>query len=347
MPIWQRFCIRSLPARSNRERAAVFVLLCAALLAAVLLSLRCGSQNIPPWELLAAARRGDPADPALRILLHVRVPRTLAAGLAGCALALAGTLIQAVLNNAMASPNVIGVNAGAGFAALLAASLAPGTAGLTPLASFLGAMCTALFIYALAAKAGLSRTTLILAGVAVSSMLTAGSNALTLLYPDTAVGAAAFMLGGFSGVTITAVRAAGWYLAAGTALAVLLAPDLDVLRLGEESASGLGLHVGRTRFLAVLAAALLAGAAVSFSGLLGFVGLLVPHMARRLVGGESSRWLLPVSALLGGSFVLVCDVAARLLFAPLELPVGIVMSLLGGPFFLHLLLRRKKGRVYD
>ena len=96
----------------------------------------------------------------------------------------------------------------------------------------------------------------------------------------------------------------------------------------------------------LLAAALLAGAAVSFSGLLGFVGLLVPHMARRLVGGDN-RWLLPAAALLGGSFVLVCDVAARLLFAPFELPVGIVMSLLGGPFFLHLLLRRKKGRVYD
>ena len=104
--------------------------------------------------------------------------------------------------------------------------------------------------------------------------------------------------------------------------------------------------MGRTRFLAVLAAALLAGAAVSFSGLLGFVGLLVPHMARRLVGGDN-RWLLPSAALLGGGFVLLCDVAARLLFAPFELPVGIVMSLLGGPFFLHLLLHRKKGRVYD
>lgn len=346
MPVSRRYCILKLPARSNRDRAAVMALLAAALGAAVLLSLRCGSRNIPLEELLTALRRGNPDDPVLRILLHVRVPRTLAGGLAGCALALAGTLIQAVLNNAMASPNVIGVNAGAGFAALLAASLAPGAAGLTPLASFLGAMAAAMFIYALAAKAGLSRTTLILAGVAVSSMLTAGGNALTLLYPDTAVGAAAFMLGGFGGVTLSSVRAAGGYLAAGGLLAALLAADLDVLRLGEESAAGLGLHVGRTRFLAVLAAALLAGAAVSFSGLLGFVGLLVPHMARRLVGGDN-RWLLPAAALLGGAFVLLCDVAARLLFAPFELPVGIVMSLLGGPFFLYLLLHRKRGRVYD
>ncbi len=346
MPVLLKSSIRSLPAKSNRGRAAVLALLAAALWAAVALSLRCGSQDIPLGKLLAALRQRDPNDPALRILLYVRVPRTLAGGLAGCALALAGALIQAVLNNAMASPNVIGVNAGAGFTALLAASLAPGAAGLVPLASFLGAMCTALFIYALAAKTGLSRTTLILAGIAVSSMMTAGSNALTLLYPDTAVGAAAFMLGGFNGVTLASVRSAGWYLAAGAALAAFLAADLDVLRLGEESAAGLGLHVGRTRFLAVLAAALLAGAAVSFSGLLGFVGLLVPHMARRLVGGDN-RWLLPSAALLGGGFVLLCDVASRLLFAPYELPVGIVMSLLGGPFFLHLLLHRKKGRVYD
>lgn len=346
MPISQKFCIRSLPAKSNRERAAALILLACALCAAALLSLRLGSRNIPAGQLLSALRRGDTADPALRILLYARIPRTLAAGLAGCALALAGTLIQAVLNNAMASPNVIGVNAGAGFAALLSVTLAPGAAGLMPLASFLGALAAALFIYALAARAGLSRTTLILAGIAVSSMLTAGSNALTLLYPDAVVGATGFMLGGFNGVTLSAIRGAGWYLTAGTVLSALLAADLDVLRLGEESAAGLGLHVGRTRFLAVLAAALLAGAAVSFSGLLGFVGLLVPHMARRLVGGEN-RWLLPASALLGGSFVLLCDVAARLLFAPFELPVGIVMSLLGGPFFLHLLLRRKKGRVYD
>ena len=122
--------------------------------------------------------------------------------------------------------------------------------------------------------------------------------------------------------------------------------DLNVLQLGEESAAGLGLHVGRVRFFAILAAALLAGGAVSFAGLLGFVGLLVPHMARRLVGGDN-RWLLPASALLGGGFVLLCDVLARVLFAPFELPVGIVMSLLGGPFFLSLLLRHKRSRVYD
>lgn len=345
MSILRRSCIRSWPTASNRGRAAALGALGALLAAAVLLSLACGSHALSPAELLAALHLGDPRDPALRILLYVRVPRTVAAVAAGGALAAAGTLIQAVLNNSMASPNVIGVNAGAGFAALLAVTVLPSGVWWAAPAAFLGALGTALFIYALAVRAGLSRTTLILAGLAVGSMLTAGSNALTLLDPDAAVGSQAFLLGGFQGVTLAAVGRAGPYLAAGALLAALLAADLNVLQLGEESAAGLGLHVGRTRFLAILASALLAGSAVSFAGLLGFVGLLVPHMARRLVGGDE-RWLLAASALLGGAFVPVCDVLARVLFAPFELPVGIVMSLLGGPFFLHLLLRHKRSRVY-
>lgn len=297
-------------------------------------------------QLVSALYGREPSDPVWRILVHVRLPRTLAGFAAGGALAVAGALIQSVLNNAMASPNVIGVNAGAGFFAMLAVTLTPGMAGALPAASFFGALCTALFVYALAVKAGLSRTTLILAGIAVSSILTAGVNAITLLFPDDVIGATGFMLGGFSGVTLSSVGGAAWYLLAGLLLAFVLAADLNVLQLGEESAQSLGLHLGRTRFLAILAAALLAGGAVSFAGLLGFVGLLVPHMARRLTGHDN-RWLLPACLLLGGAFVLLCDVLARVLFAPFELPVGIVMSLLGGPFFLVMLLRRKRSRVYD
>lgn len=340
MPISQTSSIRI--RNSAKGRCLILLALAALLVFCVWLSLRCGSQNYTLMQMLTA----EPHSTPWSILVHARVPRTLAALLAGFALALAGALIQAVLNNAMASPNVIGVNAGAGFFAMLTAVLFPGVAGLTPMASFLGAFGTALFIYLLAVRAGLSRTTLILAGIAVSSILTAGINTITLLFPDTVIGATGFMLGGFSGMTLAAIQGAGGYLLLGTVLAGFLAVDLNVLQLGEESAASLGLHVGRVRFLAILASALLAGAAVSFAGLLSFVGLLVPHMARRLVGGDN-RWLLPASALLGGSFVLGCDVLSRLLFTPFEFPVGIIMSLLGGPFFLHLLMRRKRSRVYD
>ena len=326
----------------KRSVAALGALLAAALL----LSVGCGSQWYTPARLWQALCAADAADPVWRILCFVRLPRTAAAVLAGAALGVAGALIQSVLNNAMASPNVIGVNAGAGLGALLAASLVPGAAALLPGVAFVGALVAALFIWMLAAVAGLSRTTLILAGVTVSSILTACMNTLKLLFPDVAVGSMAFLLGTLSGVTTAQVQRALPWLAAGFVLAALLAADLNVLQLGEDMAAGLGLPVARVRFAALLTAALLAGAAVSFAGLLGFVGLLAPHIARRLVGGDNRR-LLPVTALASADLMLLCDVAARVLFAPFELPVGVLLSLVGGPFFLFLLLRRKRSRLYD
>ena len=326
----------------KRSAAALGALLAAALL----LSVGCGSQWYTPARLWQALCAADAADPVWRILCFVRLPRTAAAVLAGAALGVAGALIQSVLNNAMASPNVIGVNAGAGLGALLAASLVPGAAALLPGAAFAGALAAALFIWLLAAVAGLSRTTLILAGVTVSSILTACMNTLKLLFPDAAVGSTAFLLGTLSGVTTAQLQRALPWLAAGFVLAGLLAADLNVLQLGEDMAAGLGLPVARVRFAALLTAALLAGAAVSFAGLLGFVGLLAPHIARRLVGGDNRR-LLPVTALASADLMLLCDVAARVLFAPFELPVGVLLSLVGGPFFLFLLLRRKRSRLYD
>ena len=151
------------------------------------------------------------------------------------------------------------------------------------------------------------------------------------------------MTGSFSGVTLVRIREASWYLAAGAVLALFLMNELNVLRLGEESAAALGMAVGRVRFLSVLAAALLAGGAVSFAGLLGFAGLLVPHMARRLFGSDC-RWLYPGSILLGAALVTLCDTLSRVLFAPFELPVGILLAALGGPYFLWLLLQRKGRR---
>lgn len=244
----------------------------------------------------------------------------------------------------MASPNVIGVNAGAGFFALLAGVLLPQRA--VPGAAFAGALVTALLIYLLALRAGLARTTLVLAGLAVSGILTAGVNTMRLLFPEGVTGADGFLIGGLSGVSLTAVGSALPYLAAGGVLALFLAPELNILALGEQTAASLGLPVGRTRLASILAAALLAGATVSFAGLISFVGLLVPHIARRLVGVDH-RVLLPACALLGAIFLLVCDTAARTLFAPYELPVGILLNVIGGVFFLYLLLGRKRGRVYD
>lgn len=323
--------------------------LLAGLALAVVLSaaagLCLGSQPYTLPQLVQALRAQDPQDTVWRVLVYVRLPRVLAGMGAGAGLAVAGVLLQAVLNNAMASPNVIGVNAGAGFFALLTMVAVPAVPGAVQFASFLGALGCAMLVYALAWRAGLSRTTLVLAGLAVSGMLTAGINTLKLLWPEIVGSSPGFLTGGLSGVTLPMLAAACPYLAAGLLLSLFLAVDLNVLCLGEESAAGLGLHVTRTRFMGILAAALLAGAAVSFAGLLSFVGLLAPHMVRRFAGADH-RVLIPASALLGAAFVVDCDIAARMLFAPFELPVGILLSLIGGPFFLHLLLHRRRRRIY-
>ena len=330
--------------KDKRQNRLVLAALAVLTLGAMALSLCVGSQGVALPRLLAALRAGDPADPVRRIVLYVRLPRMAAGLCCGAAMAVAGALLQAVLNNAMASPNVIGVNAGAGFFALLAGVLLPQRA--VPGAAFAGALVTALLIYLLALRAGLARTTLVLAGLAVSGILTAGVNTMRLLFPEGDTGADGFLIGGLSGVSLTAVGSALPYLAAGGVLALFLAPELNILALGEQTAASLGLPVGRTRLASILAAALLAGAAVSFAGLISFVGLLVPHIARRLVGVDH-RVLLPACALLGAIFLLVCDTAARTLFAPYELPVGILLNVIGGVFFLYLLLGRKRGRVYD
>ncbi|MCI6521757.1 iron ABC transporter permease [bacterium] len=330
--------------KDKRQNRLVLAALAVLTLGAMALSLCVGSQGVALPRLLAALRAGDPADPVRRIVIYVRLPRMAAGLCCGAAMAVAGALLQAVLNNAMASPNVIGVNAGAGFFALLAGVLLPQRA--VPGAAFAGALVTALLIYLLALRAGLARTTLVLAGLAVSGILTAGVNTMRLLFPEGVTGADGFLIGGLSGVSLTAVGSALPYLAAGGVLALFLAPELNILALGEQTAVSLGLPVGRTRLASILAAALLAGAAVSFAGLISFVGLLVPHIARRLVGVDH-RVLLPACALLGAIFLLVCDTAARTLFAPYELPVGILLNVIGGVFFLYLLLGRKRGRVYD
>ena len=335
MPTLRKSCILKLPAKTTGEKTALLGLLAGVFLLSILLGLTLGSERYTLLQLLSGMQQGA-ENPVFRILAYVRFPRVLGAVLAGSALALSGMLLQSVLHNPMASPNIIGVNAGAGFFGLLAGALLP---GFTASAAFLGALCTALFIYLLAKRAGLSRTTLVLAGVAVNAMLNAGVQALNTLFPELAIGSG-FMAGSFSGVTVMAISKALPYLLAGGILALLLTGELNVLRLGEETAATLGMAVSRVQFLTILAAALLAGGAVSFAGLLGFAGLLVPHMVRKLLGSDQ-RWLYPGCVLLGGALVTLCDTLARVVFAPFELPVGILLSALGGPFFLWLLLGRK------
>ena len=318
--------------------------LCALLLLLALASVCLGSVRVPLRDVLSALWGGEVPPRSYNIIRHVRLPRVLAALLVGAALSVSGAVLQAVLMNPLAGPNIIGVNAGSGFFVLGAAVLLPGRWDIIPLAAFAGALLACGIIYGLAVTTGASRITIVLAGVAVSGFFGAGSDAITTLVPDAWTGASTFLVGGFAGVTMENVRFALWYIAAGLALALLLSHDMNILALGEETAQSLGLSVKLCRLLFILTAAVLAGGAVSIGGLLGFAGLIVPHAARFLAG-EDNRVLIPASAVLGASFVVGCDLLSRLLFAPYELPVGILLNFLGGPFFLWLLLRERRHRT--
>ncbi len=333
---WRTFCIR----RSNGAKTALLLLL--AVLAAAALSLCLGAESIPPGEAAAALFSGGESA-AARIMRYVRLPRACAGLLAGAALACAGVIVQLVLANPLAAPSTIGVNAGAGLAAAVCCAIFPWAVGLVPIAALLGAFGGAAAVLAIAERTGASRITLVLAGVAISGIFSAGVDAVVTFVPEALNGYSDFRIGGLSGVAMDELALPGALILVGILAALSLHNELDVLALGTEQAQSLGLPAKRLRLLALALAAVLAGAAVSFAGLLGFVGLVVPHIMRRFVGEESGPLLL-CSALGGAAMLCLCDLLARLVFAPYELPVGILLSLLGGPFFIWLLLRQRRGR---
>lgn len=325
------------------SRLLIFLVLLCLLLAWA--SILLGSAHLAPKDVLHALLTGPNGTTAGAIVWYARLPRTIACLLCGSALAVSGCAIQAVLGNPLASPGIIGVNAGAGLAvtALCAAGVVSGWA--IAAGSFAGAFCAAMTITLAARHAGASRSTVILGGTALNSVLGALREVLTSLWPDSAVLSADFRLGGFGSVSMERIVPAGILIAIGLLLILTLHNELDLFTLGEETAQSLGLRVPVFRTVLLLLAAALAGASVSISGLLGFVGLIVPHIARRLVGSQSKH-LLPASALLGSALVTGCDLLGRLIAAPYELSAGIFLALLGGPFFLVLLGKRRGGHSH-
>lgn len=325
----------------GHEAAVVLAMVLAAGIAAVL-SLCLGAVRLTPEELVRALLEGTQGV-AGRIFWFVRLPRTLAALLTGAALAVSGVVIQTVLHNPLAAPNIIGVNAGAGFAVALAAVFFPGSLGEIPWLSFLGAMGAAAVVLAISRLTGASKITLVLGGVMISSLFNAAIDALLTFQPDALTGYADFRVGSFRDITMARVENVVLPLAVALAGILLAAPALEILSLGDETAASLGLSVRPVRMVLLFLAAVLAGAAVSLAGIIGFVGLIVPHFIRRLTG-EKLLPLLLASAFGGAAFVAFCDTAARTLFAPYELPVGVVLSFLGVPVFLWQLLRSRRRR---
>jgi iron complex transport system permease protein len=308
--------------------------------------LRYGSAGLTLEEVVDGLLHPGGRTPQAQILWVVRLPHVAACLLAGAGLAISGVLLQAATNNPLAGPNIIGVNSSAGLAVAVACAVAPMSAAATPLIAFIGALIGVLLVLGLSEMTGASRMTVVLSGVAVSNLFAAAIDAVVTFVPDALNGYSDFKIGGFSDVTMAKIVPAGGGILISLMLILTLSQQMDVLALGPETAQSLGLSVRPIRLLLLVLAAALCGAAISFSGLLGFVGLIVPHMMRRLVGEESLK--LTFSCAMGGAtLVALCDTLARIIFAPYELPVGIVLSFAGVPFFLWLLLRQRGGRISD
>ena len=333
-------CIKAQKKRVLRTGALLF---CVMLLSAAL-SVRFGSVSLPWGNIVPVLLGQDAESVTARIVLYSRLPRTFGCLCCGASLAVSGAVIQSVLENPLAAPNLVGVNTGAGFAVALSGALFPGNVTLTPLAAFLGAFAGAFTVLLIGESTGASRLSVILSGIAVSAAFSGLLDLALTLAPDALSAYADFRIGGFSGVTMRKILPACAVSAVSLALVLSLTPQMDILALGSESAQSLGLRVRPVRILLLSAAAALAGAAVSVSGLLGFVGLIVPHAARRAAGGESPP-LICFSALGGAAFVTLCDLFGRVAFAPYEVPAGVILSLLGGPFFLWLVLRGRRSHA--
>ena len=322
----------------NKRLIPLFLLL--LLLLAALLSLTLGSSHIPADRFFGGLFGQEGYETEAAILLYIRLPRTLGAILAGAALSLAGVLLQHVTGNPLAGPNTIGVNAGAGFATVLFLSLLPSAVAILPLAAFLGAFLTALLTLSLAAWAGGGRTTVVLAGIVCTSLFGAGISFFSVLDTDVLAQYSAFSIGGLAGVTGRALLLPLVLVMAAWGVSLLLSGRIAVLALGDGPAAALGVRVRLLRILVLLLGSASAAAAISFAGLLGFVGLAVPHMCRRLTGDGLRRELCS-APLLGALLLLIADLGARTLFAPSDIPVGILTALFGAPFFLILLLKRR------
>jgi len=301
------------------------------------LSLTKGSSIISIKEITdILLNPGD--DPRSQIIWNIRMPRTIVGALVGINLSLSGAILQAIMRNPLADPHIIGISSGAGLAGVVIMILFPAMEYLITPVAFIGAMLAAVCIYILAWKNGIKPVRIILAGVAVSAFLGAGISGLMIFYSDRVHGALMWMVGGLAARSWPHVNIILPYAVIGLILALASAAYLNILQLGDEMARGLGVNVEVTRIILTAIAALLAASAVSVVGLLGFVGLVVPHAARLLIGSDY-RFLLPASALLGIAIVTLSDTFARVIFAPIELPVGIIMAFLGAPFFLFLLRR--------
>ena len=328
----------------DRRVPVILLVLCLVTLMAMVLSVGYGEYPISPVDVVKTLLGIPTANGDYAFIINtLRLPRTIVAFLVGVGLAIAGTITQGITRNPLAAPGIIGVNAGATLAAVSLIILLPNApVSLLPFGAFGGALAIAILIYLLAWQGGSSPVRLILVGIGFSLIASALTDIMiTFGEINTVSQALVWLAGSVYGRSWSQVIALlPWIVIFGT-MALLLTRELNTLNLGDEVARGLGSRVEWQRGLLLLTGVALAGASVATAGAVGFVGLMSPHLGRQLVGA-SHEGLLPVSAMMGGMLVVVADLLGRVLFAPLELPCGIITAAIGAPYFVYLLISQRK-----
>ena len=311
---------------------------CILLALSVLAAIYFGSTRIPISEIIKIILYRENSDFSI-IIWDIRIPRIILALMVGANLAASGALLQAVVQNPLAEPGIIGISSGAKLGLLLALLIFPQFVTAAPLFAFAGAMGAAVLVYLLAWKGGVKTVRLILAGVAVNAFFAGASYLITILNNDKIQNIMLWLSGNLSGRSMYDVKLILPYSLIGLVAALAAIRPSNLLLFGDEKAGSLGLNITRSRILISLTASFLAAISTSLVGVISFVGLVIPHIVR-LITGPNYKYLLPLSILNGGIFLLIADTFARTIAAPIELPVGTLMALVGGPFFVYLLRRK-------
>ena len=325
----------------DRHKTSVILILLFLLFCSVIFSIGFGAYDAGLTQIISAIFK-ETEGFNRSIIWNVRIPRTLVAGLVGISLALAGAILQGVMRNPLASPSTIGITSGAGFMSVVCLVLFPKLEYLMTPMAFLGAFGTTILIYFLSWKDGINPLRMILAGLAISTLLGAFVDLIVILFPDRLQNTVSFSIGSLSARSWKDFYYILPYASVGFAASMMLAKKINILLLGDDVAASLGVSVEKLRLLLIILSSLLAASSVSVIGLVGFVGLIVPHVARLIIGSNYT-YLIPASAILGATVLIFCDTIGRILAVPLEIPVGIIMAILGVPFFLYLL----RGGIKD
>jgi iron complex transport system permease protein len=324
----------------------MIAILVLALFVVIVACLSIGVINIP-FDQVINILLGGGTETERWVIINIRLPRIVLAAIVGGSLAIAGATMQGLFRNPMASPSVLGISSGAAFGASLAIVLGISwTSGAfaIPAMAFVFSFVTLFIVYAVSRTKGgyVPVETLLLAGIAIGSLFSALVSAMQYFVGEQLAGVVFWMMGGLDEATWDQVLISMAPVILGASVIMALSRDLNAMMVGEEQAGNLGINVNRVRLVLLLAASLVTAIAVSVSGVIGFVGLIIPHVVRILVGPDH-RILLPASIISGALFLILTDTLARTIISPAELPVGIITSLLGAPFFIYLLMSRKKS----